>query len=331
MNRSETLAKASKDLMLAEPFYGMFLIMLNKMWVGDRIKTAGVGLNGITYQLLINENFWESLNQTLQKGLLKHELLHIAFFHLTDFNDLTDKNVANIAMDLEINQYIDVNWLPPGGQMLTTYPELKLESKKGTRYYYEKLMQAKQNNTSPTLNNVLQAMKDGQPTFETSNGDEMPTPDHSTWDQFEELDEATQKLIKNQTYELLKEVADQISKSRGIVPGEIAEVLKRLAELEEPKFDWRGYLRRFAGGSTNVFTKKSRRKYNVRFEENPGLKIKPKKRILVAVDTSGSVSTNELVEFLGEINHIHRTGTEVTIIQCDSAISYNGKIDHRMD
>jgi predicted metal-dependent peptidase len=174
-------------------------------------------------------------------------------------------------------------------------------------------------------------MKGMLPSYLDSDGDENPTPDHSTWKEFEGLDEATKKLVKSQTQEMLKEVADQVTKSRGLLPGEIAEILKRIAELEPPKFNWRAYLRRFAGGSNNVFTKKSRKKYNVRFEENPGIKIKPKRRILVAVDTSGSVSTNELNEFLSEIHHIHKTGTEVTIIQCDSAISYIGTFNPRMD
>lgn len=72
-NKSETLAKASKDLMLSEPFYGLFLMMLNKVWV-ENIPTLCVGLNGINYQLSISETFWNSLNQNLQKGAVKHEL-----------------------------------------------------------------------------------------------------------------------------------------------------------------------------------------------------------------------------------------------------------------
>ena len=52
MNKQETLSKTSKDLMLREPFYGFFLIMLNKVW-NDAIGTAAVSKNGINYQLTI--------------------------------------------------------------------------------------------------------------------------------------------------------------------------------------------------------------------------------------------------------------------------------------
>lgn len=97
-NKTDQLAKASKELMLKEPFYGFFLIMLNKQW-NNRVPTAGVSLNGINYQLYINEEFWSSLEPKQHIGLLKHELLHIGFFHLTDYDHLTNKELANIAMD----------------------------------------------------------------------------------------------------------------------------------------------------------------------------------------------------------------------------------------
>jgi hypothetical protein len=73
MTKQESLAKASKNLMFKEPFYGMFLIMLNKVW-DNRVPTAGVSLNGINYQLTISEDFWTKLVEKHQQGLLKHEL-----------------------------------------------------------------------------------------------------------------------------------------------------------------------------------------------------------------------------------------------------------------
>ena len=97
--KTDQLAKASKDLMLREPFYGLFLIMLNKQWNNKAVPTAGVSRQGINYQLYINENFWNKLSTNQHIGLLKHELLHIAFFHITDYEHLTDREIANIAMD----------------------------------------------------------------------------------------------------------------------------------------------------------------------------------------------------------------------------------------
>jgi len=334
-NKSEELAKASKDLMLKEAFYGLFLIMLNKQW-STKVPTAGVSRLGINYQLYLNEEFWDKLTPDQRIGLLKHELLHIAFFHITDYDHLSDKLMANIAMDIEINQYIDSIFLPPGPQLPETYPELNLEPKKGTKYYYDKLMEGKENpGTCPNLDKVLDAAGEGQGSVEvTINGKgevEVKLPDHGTWEEFDNLDEATKKLIKTQTEHILKEVVDQVTKSRGVIPGEMAEIIDKISQINPPKFNWRGYLRRFVGGSIKTFSKMSRQKPNFRFIENPGLKHKEKRHILVAVDTSGSVSTNELVEFLHEIHHISRTGTEVTLVQCDTAISHIGKFDPKKD
>lgn len=236
---------------------------------------------------------------------------------------------------LEINQYIDPSYLPEGGMMLSSFPELNLKPKAGTKYYYDELMKANKNNTCPNLSGMLGAMSNKQNTVtitvKDGNGNnvdvEIQLPDHSTWEQFEGLSEAEKKLIAKQTEHIIKEVAAQVQKSRGTVPGEFAEILDRILNPEPPKFDWRGYLRRFAGTSYKTFTRLSRNKFNKRFEGNPGLRIKFRKHILVAIDTSGSVSTDELKEFMHEIHHMHKTGTEITIVHADTSIRYIGKYD----
>ena len=123
MDKQKSLSKISKELMLKEPYYGFFLIMLNKVWRKD-LPTAGVSKNGINFQLAINEDFWTSLSEMHQMGLLKHELLHIAFGHLTSFKSFKNKRLANVAMDMEINQYIDEDWLPTGGINIDDYEDL---------------------------------------------------------------------------------------------------------------------------------------------------------------------------------------------------------------
>ena len=320
--KQESLAKASKELMLKEPFYGLFLIGLNKLW-SKRVPTAGVSKHNINFQLAINEEFWESLSPEHHIGLLKHELLHIAFFHLTIHNDFGDKKLANIAMDLEINQYIDSMYLPDGGCTIDNemFAPMNLPKKAGCRVYYDLLQQQlDQGDGTSEFEKMMKAMGEGQPTY----GDGNPVPDHSTWEEFDNLSDAEKKLIQKQVEHQLKEVAEQIEKSRGNIPGEMKGLLDSLNSKEPPKFDWKAYLRRFTGGSQKVFTKKLRRKFNKRFEDNPGLKIKHRKHILVAVDTSGSVSDKEVQEFFHEIGHINKTGAEITVVQCDTHIRHIG-------
>jgi len=329
MSNVDSLAKASKDLMLEEPFYGLLLMSLNKTW-SDSVPTAGVGLKGINYQLIINPEFWESLPPIQQKGLLKHELLHIAFFHLTDYAKYLNKDILNKAMDIEINQYIKRDWLPENGCFLENYPVLQGEETKGTIWYYEQLM--KENSKgNKDLEAMLKAMAEGKGTCTLpGNGETVGLPQHD-WDVIEELDEPTKKLINSQTKHIVNQVAEQVTKSRGTIPGEMQQLLERINQVEPPKFDWKGYMRRFAGKSVKTYTKKSRRKLNKRLIDNPGLKIVKQKHILAAIDTSGSVSTNELKEFLGEMYHMKKTGAQVTIIECDTAIAWIGPYDPKRD
>ena len=98
MTKQESLSKTSKDLMIKEPYYGFFLIALNRIWT-NKVPTAGVSKDKINYRLYIGENFWNELSEDHRRGLLKHELLHIAFGHLTMYFKFSNKRRANIAMD----------------------------------------------------------------------------------------------------------------------------------------------------------------------------------------------------------------------------------------
>jgi predicted metal-dependent peptidase len=322
--RAESLSKISKQLMLEEPFYGFFLIMLNKQW-SARIPTACVGKNGINYQLLINPEFWASLSDEHRKGLIKHELLHIAFNHLSFYFSFRNHELANIAMDMEINQFIDTKNLPEGGITLSSYPELNLDAKAGSRYYYKHLEKAKKDKDekdtsgSPAMDDLLDSIEKG----------ESPV-DHSNWEEFENMSDIEKKLIEHQTQTLLRKIKEQTLKKQGVVPGEIADLIK-LEEVLKPKFNWRAYIRRFTGVSTKTFTRKTRRKENKKFPESAGIKIKTRQKMLLAIDTSGSVNNSELTEFMNEIFHLHKAGADIVIIQCDTKINsiapYKGKFE----
>ena len=303
---SEELSRASKSLILAEAFYGLFLIGLNKKFRKD-IPTAGVSKHGIGVQLAINPEFFMELNDEQRMGLLKHELLHISFGHLTYRDSFNNKKLFNIAADIEINQYIDSTQLPEGGLTLDSFPELNLPERAGTKAYYDLLEENCNGGGCCGSLEAIMAQMDGDSPY-----------DHTTWDEFDELTEAEKRLVEKQIDHQLKETADITEKRRGTIPGELSEIIDRILNIPPPKFDWRGYLRRFVGNSSIVYTKKMRRKYNKRYQENPGLKIKFKNHILVGVDTSGSVSSNELKEFFNELCHMHKTGHKISVAQCDS-------------
>ena len=339
-NVHSEIAKYSKTLMFKEPFYGLFLIGLNKK-LNKGIGTACVCKENINTSLMINPDFWVKQDEQTKVAILKHELLHIAFHHLTQLDSYSDKELLNIAADIEINQFIEKEWKGKTWNGLEIdkkpFKVLSLPKKAGTRVYYDLLLKEVQNNPNGDIAKMLGALKDAanggagsEITVTLGDGSTMTVPcSHEMWKEFEGMSEADKKLLGKQIDHQLKEVANTINKSRGTIPSEMVEYINGLFEIEEAVIDWKSYLRRFNGMATKVYTKKTRRKLNKRFVGNPALKIKQRKNTLVAIDTSGSVSNKDLEEFFNEIHHIHKTGTEVDIIECDAAIQrvykYDGK------
>jgi predicted metal-dependent peptidase len=306
------VSRIGKQLIIKEPFYGIFLSTLNKITRSD-LDTAGVSKLNINYQLAINPEFWNSLDNDSKKiGLIKHELLHIAFNHLLNRDDFPDHKLHNIAADLEINQYLNPQYYPtPSIILLSTFPELNLPERAGTKKYYEILQHAYENNLSETLNNLMKE-------------DDF----HITWKEFENLSEADKKLIKSQIEHQIRNITES-NRDPGFIPSELKSYINSLFEIAPPSYDWKGYFRRFFSSGVKIYTKKTRRKLNKRFIENPALKIKTKQSILVGIDTSGSVSEDDLIEFFNEIHHMHKTGVSITIAEGDADIhnvyEYKGK------
>ena len=312
-NNQDQLSRISKTLIFSEPFYGIFLIGLQKQFTKS-CATAGVGKHGIGMRLVINPDFFMDLSEDHQHGLLKHELLHIAFGHIILSDRYPNKKLFNIAADIEINQYIAEHMLPEGGLTLNSFPgtDVHMHPKAGTKVYYDLLndtCDGQGNSSCEALDKLLGEM-DGNSQY-----------DHKEWAEIGDLPEAEKKLVQKQYEHQMKQTAEVIEKQCGTIPGELAELIERLFTIEPPKFNWKAYLKRFINNSTTIYTKKLRRKNNKRYSGNPGLKIKHKNHMLVGVDTSGSVSSSELIEFMHEICHMHKTGNTITVAQFDTQIT----------
>ena len=307
----DQLSRISKTLIFSEPFYGIFLIGLQKEFTKS-CATAGVGKHGIGMRLVINPDFFGGLSEDHQHGLLKHELLHIAFGHIILADKYPNKKLFNIAADIEINQYIDEHMLPPGGLKRDSFPGIFLPKKAGTKVYYDILndtCDGEGNSSNEALQKILDQM-DGESQY-----------CHKSWDEITDLPEAEKKLVQKQYEHQMKQTAEEIQKKCGTIPGELAEIIERLFTITPPKFNWKQYLKRFINNASKVYTKKLRRKNNKRYAGNPGLKIKHRNHVLVGVDTSGSVSSEELIEFMNELTHMHKTGNEITVAQFDTQLT----------
>ena len=307
------IERAYKKLLIENPFYGLFLLGLSKV-VDKSVETACVRKRGINCELVINPDYWETQDDTQQLNLLTHECYHIIFQHMFLWDSFSNKYILGLATDCEVNSYLsnlDNSWVVPS---IWNLPE-----KKGTKFYYEEILkqvppQQKQQQSGGSNGNSQ------------GNNNEIPQTkdDHSQWGKdFQECSNAEKQLIQNQIKGQIKTAAEQTMKMRGTIPAELKEIIDEILKVKPRIFDWKAYFRRMLGSIYDVNIKKTRRKESIRFPDSAGIKHKKKVSILIAIDTSGSVSNQELEDFFSEITYIYKTGARITILECDAQISAN--------
>ena len=302
------LDRAVKTLLIREPFYGLFLLNLNRYY-GDKCDTACVCRNGINTELCVNKKFWDTLSDDEQLGVLKHELSHILFKHITSSEYFGDHNKFNKAADLEVNSYIPVLQKDP-----YYYPaRFNLENNKGTKFYYENLPD-----------------EPDQPQDDSGNSYD-PNDSHASWKDFQDLSDAEKELVNQQIDYQAKNTAEHVQKLIGSIPGELKEYLDSLFKIKPQVFNWKAYFRRVIGNLITSELYLTRMRPSRRFPDSRGVKFKRKPHVLVGVDTSGSVNDKELEDFFSEIYYLWKSGVKVTIAQVDTKIEhieeYNGKFN----
>lgn len=246
--------------------------------------------------------------------VLKHEANHIILKHFFVGKDLSNHKVANISADAELNQYID-----PERKYIHKYfyPEnINCPPQLGLREYYRRIM----NNETP-----IQVISVGVST----NGTEELVDDHSSWKDFDDLSDAERELISQQVDHIVKNTVEQTRKQRGTIPGQFKGYIDELFKQKPAIFNWRKYFRRLIGTQISIDLKKTRKKESIRFPDSSAVKYRKKSKILVAIDTSGSVNDKELCDFFSEINHICKSNVDVDVCECDTQINriykYKGK------
>lgn len=310
------LIKACKELLIQQPFYGLFMLNLRKEIVDNNhsVKTAAVGPNGVNFTLYVNKTFWEGLTDNEQIAVLTHEVMHICFFHLTDEFKADNPYNMNIAEDVSINQLI--TGLPGGCVTLQSLSKIlgkKLEPNRGSWYYYREIEDFAKKHPDKCMLGV-------------GVGDFKQIDDHTMWPS--DISEAERKLYENQVKSKLKETEAFINKQAGHIPGELKEILEKIKN-NPPVFNWRNYFRRVVGDSISSDLQLTRMRPSKRLPDARGTRLKRKPNICVVIDTSGSINMNNFSDFMSEINHIYKTGVEITIVECDTKITKICKFDKK--
>lgn len=264
------------------------------------------------------------------RGLVLHENLHVALKQVPHGRSMFKENakMANLAADFVVNDIIEnikgtvggsserIVALPDGA----VYDEMFHNWSMREVYNYLKI-HAKPSPKRPRP----------QPGKPCDNGDQSNDPqgggtqDKEEWGTVEvngkvydisKQDEHDfDKMLDEMTHEQIKEINDAIDKALregGMLAGRMgAKVPRVIADLLEPKVDWRDALRDFVSASIKGKDEFTWRKLNKRQIANdiyvPSVENETIGEVVVAIDTSGSIGTDQLTEFATELMSICET------------------------
>lgn len=338
-NINDEISRCIIQLLLKEPFYAHLLSGIVRNYT-DEISTAAVGIKDGKVNLFINEQFFlkELTTFSSRVAVIKHETLHLLFKHLFRM-DLKQYNlkVFNIAADIVVNQYIG-NWdLPKSAVTLSSFPDLNLVKDESVEWYYkritdlkteiEKFKKNKNNSSVDTDYSSLSAP------LSASSLERILTSEshsnHSMWG----ICDSSNNVISAETDldRLIIQAKERTSiKDYGNIPLELQTLINVIIDKRNPKINWKRALKIFSSSSRKTKVNYTIKKISKRYGTRPGTKIRRYQKLAVAIDTSGSIETNDFDLFFSEIHSMWNNGAEIEIIECDAAVqrcyNYNGKI-----
>jgi predicted metal-dependent peptidase len=329
----EEISYSSVELLRREPFFGHLVSGLTRH-ITTSIDTVAVGLRGDTIQLIVNPLFFTKKlkRKEHRHAVLKHEVLHIVFRHLFRIPTPShDRFLWNVAADLVVNQYVAPFVLPDGAIRIADFPEL-FEGQTADQYY--SYLETLKKSKKPTpekllLENLLSSFPSDHSLWSSSSSSRLDG---------EPVGSAVSDLVANVLEQAIEEkilrAADH-AKKHGVLPNWLEEVVSQIRASRYVKVNWKRVLRLFAASSSHTKIKSTFRKESRRFESVPdlktfeGLSIKKQQRIVVVVDTSGSIDDNQLDQFFTEIHAIHKNGAHIEILEVDAEVKrtypYRGK------
>ena len=335
-NINDEISRCIIKMLINEPFYAHFLSGIVRK-VTDEVPTAAVGLNETKVTLYVNEKFFLKELSTFSSrvAVIKHETLHLLFKHLFRL-DLKkyDPKLFNISADLVVNQFIGKWKLPENAVTLSSFPELKLAKDESVEWYYKKILDLKKkvdknkSEKSDTKNNNSNNSFPDQSARALEEILNTGThSDHSKWG-FSE-DSLKSEHAETELDRLIVQTKERLSSDQyNLLPIEIKNLINLIIEKRNPKINWKRALKIFSSSSRRTKVKFTTKRISKRYGTRPGLKIQRNQKIAVAIDTSGSISEDELVIFFNEIHSMWRYGAEIEVIECDNKVretyNYNG-------
>lgn len=155
--------------------------------------------------------------------------------------------------------------------------------------------------------------------IETPDGKKIVIDSHDKWG---EMLKGDPSLNRESVKQIIKEAYERHegSKSRGNLPGGVETAIKKW--LKPPTISWKQVLRQYVGHVIRSGSKSTWKKHNRRFGgDMKGRMTTTSIKLVIAVDTSGSVGDHEFKEFIAEMKGLLGCyKNDTTIIQSDADV-----------
>lgn len=329
MIEERKLQKAKISLM-RDPKFALLqgIMMVGKTYVDDRIPTACTDGRDERY----GREFVKGLKEPELNFVMAHEASHKMYRHLTTWRKLHDEDhrLANAACDYVIN--LMLKDLDPHGKTIQM-PVWKDGPKKGepmgliderfrglnAKQVFDILKQEKKDGGGGGDCDEPGGKPGGEP------GDDNPDGfDEHDWGGAKEMSEEDKRQLERDIDQAIRQGVMAHKKIAGQGAGGLG---RELEELLEPKVDWREVLREFVKSTCRNKDKSSWRRVNRRMLSTgvymPSMIGERIGRIVIAVDTSGSIGMRELSDFLSEVKGIAEelSPEQIDLIYWDCAVA----------
>lgn len=290
----DPLENSRIQLIKNEPFFGKILCICSIR--EDKTcptASAGISKDG-KFTIKYNRTWMESLTSKEQTGIWKHEVLHLLFNHT--LRDVKNKQRMNMAMDMAINSYIADDYLPEKG-------------------CYAQTMNFPKYLTSIQYYNLLGG--DSEPLSSMEQGYEFDDHSELSPQDFEKISETLQKAL---TGNVAREAC------KGLQVGDQPLELLKLLDIDifsDGTLSWKTLLRKYAKDTltnTKIYTRnKPNRRMGFSADGSTDDRLP---NIYIAIDESGSIDDELLLEFTGEINRLFKEYSgNIKVLHFDTEIS----------
>ncbi|MDK2951299.1 MAG: hypothetical protein PWQ77_964 [Kosmotogales bacterium] len=308
MNKFES---ALIELSRESPFYN-FLLMFIEKYPSRRVTNISLKISPSgKIMLFYNPEKLKNRNLKYIVALIKHECLHVINGHiLIKREKKKNKFLFDLCMDASINQYIrelDVFSRPldqllsegcgvDNDTMFVTCPGNMIN--KTAEEYYDWAIKFLTDNKTIDL--------------EIIEKDINRNDDHEDFGKYDLPEEFVNDLMK-------QVVAETYESTRSEIPEGLEHHIKMF--IDKPVLDWKTQIRRFFGSSIRIGKYRTPLKPNRRYDDQPGWQSEYAAKVVVILDTSGSIIEDEFNSFFSEIDVISRiSNSDIWLIQADETI-----------